>query len=309
VQQRLAQFEARHELLELALRLILLGLHLRNVVLERDEVGHIRCDGPAIGASLFCALVFFFEHFAHDELLSEYPKPKEPITSPTELKALAALPSSEHTPANSLRWLVTLIGDLPQPLHWLRANDYGRGVKVTFRGQERTLLDVWEELIPRGLPAMPSWQLLEQQYKNRQPAWWHKAPSELFRIWAQEMGAVVCNQVYAPLSAAGMQPGQPFELSEELYRKWVDQAQDFTILAGERLAFILLDILEHRRHRKDHLEGRGRHHRKKRWQRGFMKNLGVAAVVVPGLLLLLRMHARGSLGWLAERQHAAKQTL
>ena len=39
-----------------------------------DRDGHLRCDerGAETG-SLFCALAYFFEQFAHDALLEEYP--------------------------------------------------------------------------------------------------------------------------------------------------------------------------------------------------------------------------------------------
>merc|ERR1719210_2851002 len=86
-----------------------------------DKEGHVRCDGHgAENGSLFCALAFFFEHFAHDALLKEFPKPKEPIGTPASLQALEKVPTSDQTPSNFLRWLVILVGDLHQPLHWLR---------------------------------------------------------------------------------------------------------------------------------------------------------------------------------------------
>merc|ERR1719188_2063403 len=55
--------------------------------------GHIRCDGEsAVAGSLFCALAYFFEHFAHDALLKEYPQPKPPIGTPAKLAVLEKIP-------------------------------------------------------------------------------------------------------------------------------------------------------------------------------------------------------------------------
>merc|ERR550514_744354 len=75
-----------------------------------DKEGHIRCDAPsAEKGSLFCALAYFFEHFAHDALLKEYPAPTEPIGTPQTLPMLEKVPSNETTPAHFLRWLAILV--------------------------------------------------------------------------------------------------------------------------------------------------------------------------------------------------------
>merc|ERR1711879_199225 len=106
-----------------------------------DKARHIQCNGyGAERSSLFCALAYFFEQFAHDALLKEYPKPKEPTNTPDRLTALSKVPKSELHPSTYLRWLATLIGDLHQPLHWLGDHRYGKDLTVVYNGRQQSLL-------------------------------------------------------------------------------------------------------------------------------------------------------------------------
>lgn len=262
-----------------------------------DKAGHIQCDNKAADeGSLFCALAFFFYHFAHEKLLEEaYPIPAEPINAPLKMKAIKDVPKLERTPAHYLRWLTVLIGDLHQPMHWLRDHDYGRTMKVSFRGKQYTLLDFWEDFLPRQLPPVPSKKSMDEQYKTRSPGWMHTAPPELFRNWAKEMAMTLCHSVYEAMALSQKDGSRelqnPFMLSEEIYERWRGMAHDFTVLGGQRLAFVLNDILEHRRHKHAHKDGRGRHHhRLKSWPKNFAANAFLAVVVVPLLLGAFKWH-------------------
>lgn len=260
-----------------------------------DKDGHIACDGHgAEDSSLFCALAYFFEHFAHDALLRDYPAPKQPINTPKTLAALNKVPASERTPTHFLRWLVMLVGDLHQPLHWLKDHNYGRDIKLQFRGEEFTLLSFWEDYIPKHLPPLPLKEALQKQYEQRAPGWRGKIPPELFREWAKETGEVVCSQVYGGMEVTTdgtKQVDSPFRLDEERFHRWLDLAHSFTILGGERLAFVLNDILEHKKHKVAHKEGRGRHHPKKSWRASFFSNLLIMLILVPLLILAFKWHA------------------
>mmetsp|Transcript_68954 Transcript_68954/g.200045 ORF Transcript_68954/g.200045 Transcript_68954/m.200045 type:complete len:120 (-) Transcript_68954:10-369(-) len=86
---------------------------------------------------------------------------------------------------------------------------------------------------------------------------------------------------------------QPFQLEEEVYQRWRSMAQDMTTLGGQRLAFVLNEIVEHKKHKAAHREGRGRGHRRRSWSRSLAINAGIAAVLVPSMLMLLRWHAAG----------------
>jgi hypothetical protein len=263
---------------------------------------HLRCDhaNAAEKGSLFCALAFFFEHFAHDSLLKEFPQPKEPINTPKNLPSLDKVTSMELTPAHYLRWLAVLIGDLHQPLHWLRQHDYGKGISVVYKNQKYKLLDFWEEEIPKHLAPMPSVKALQEEYDEREAGWGHKLPTELFRHWATEAAQVVCSQVYQVMEVnhadGSRKIDDPFHLTEEMFQRWVKIANDWTTLAGERLGFVLLDILEHKRHKLAHHEGRGRRHRRKRHMQNLGTNAIIAVVLVPSWLWLLNWHAKAAPG-------------
>jgi hypothetical protein len=258
---------------------------------------HLRCDhaNSADKGSLFCALAFFFEHFTHDALLREFPEPKEPINTPKVLPTLETVTSLELTPAHYLRWLVMLIGDLHMPLHWLRQHDYGKKITLVYKNRPYKLLEFWEEELIKQLPKLPKASELQEQYEERVGSWGHKLPTELFRHWATEAAEVVCSQVYQHMEVnhgdSSRSIDDPYHLDDETVQRWAKIADNFLTLAGERLAFVLLDLLEHKRHKAAHLEGHGRRHRKKRHMQNFVFNLGVASLLVPCLISFMRWHA------------------
>lgn len=297
-----------------------------------DKGGHVRCDGKgAESGSLFCALAYFFEHFAHDALLNEFPRPKEPINTPRSLPILDKIPASELKPSHFLRWLVILVGDLHQPMHWLRGEySYGANVIVRYKGEERTLLKFWEEYIPKELGAFIKEgmhpDITDAEYGTRSRTWEHKLPTELFRDWAKETAEKLCTEVYGPMTVnveGGPRIQSPFELTDELVKKWMTMAKDLMTLGGERLAFVLNEIVEHKRHKEADGQGRGLPSRKiavgtkigpgtgdaasdfkdlgllyrqleieerRRSMSNLAWNAGVAVIVVPSLLLALRWH-------------------
>merc|ERR1711879_834710 len=67
-----------------------------------DKDGHFQCATGKDGvdrSSLFCAMAYFFEHFAHDALLSEYPQPKMPIMTPERLSPLDKVDKKDLKPS------------------------------------------------------------------------------------------------------------------------------------------------------------------------------------------------------------------
>jgi len=226
-----------------------------------DKQGHIACDehGASKG-SLFCAMAYFFEHFAHDALLKEFPEPKAPINTPTSLVALEKIPANEQTPANYLKWLVILVGDLHQPLHWLHDHSHGKDVMIRYKDAEYTLLQFWEDYLPNHLHVSMDSFISEKDFGVHAKVWAHKLPTELFREWAKEVAEKLCSEVYAPMTvnhADGTRVESPFTLTDDLFEKWVKIAEDLLQLSGERLAFVLNEIIEHKRHKDAHKDGRG----------------------------------------------------
>lgn len=268
------------------------------------HAGHLRCDEDnAEKGSMLCALAFFFEHFAHDRLLNEFPKPDDPIGTPEKLPLLEKFSSDELTSVHYLRWLAVLMGDLHMPLHWLRDHDYGAKVNLVWEDQVYTMLEFWEEYLPKNLTGteIKGKEMLDQEYQERQELWHDKSPIELFRDWAREAAMLVCQDVYERIEINHKDGSRtiddPFELNKELYQSWVNMADNFLYEGGERLAFILLDLIEHKRHKAAHKEGRGRihpRHTKRTWWKKAGQNVIIAFVVVPLWLVALRWHAWSS---------------
>eukprot|EP00927_Polykrikos_kofoidii_P087018 TRINITY_DN9931_c0_g1_i1.p1 TRINITY_DN9931_c0_g1~~TRINITY_DN9931_c0_g1_i1.p1 ORF type:complete len:405 (-),score=48.99 TRINITY_DN9931_c0_g1_i1:50-1198(-) len=268
-----------------------------------DKEGHIRCDGHGAEAgSLFCALAYFFESFSHNKIMEAYPAPHEPINTPKSLLALGKVPATYLKPSSYLRWLGILIGDLHQPLHWMRDHDYGRKVTVKWENKEYSLLSFWEDFLPSQVTSpIPAMEVLEAKYKERVVDWKHKVPTELFREWGMETAEHVC-EVYTKMEknhADGSRGIDPVvHLTQDMYTQWRRMYEDRTVMAGQRLAFVLLDILDHKKHHHAHQEGRGLHLRaalKKRWRQNFLVNLGIGCVNIPLLLLGFRLHAGGTM--------------
>mmetsp|Transcript_46960 Transcript_46960/g.105455 ORF Transcript_46960/g.105455 Transcript_46960/m.105455 type:complete len:428 (+) Transcript_46960:64-1347(+) len=238
---------------------------------DAQKTEHLRCDGKgAENASLFCALAFFFSHFADEMLLKEYPMPKVPIDAPSKITAFDKVnvedladgqQRSHQKPAFYLRWLATLVGDLHQPMHWLAESGFGADVKLVYKGQEYSLLSFWEDFLPKQLPEIPSMSMLDLEYKAQYHQWGQQLPPELFRQWAGEMSSKVCNEIYGPMyvnHADGSRSIEsPFQLSEELFSQWAKLAEQMIQEGGERLALVFLDIIEHKRHKAAQKEGRG----------------------------------------------------
>merc|ERR1719188_2238060 len=92
----------------------------------------------------------------------------------------------------------------------------------------------------------------DKDYGRGAAIWQQKVPTELFRDWAKEAAEKVCTDVYAPMTvnhADGTRVESPFTLSDSLFESWVKMAEALMTQAGERLAFVLNDIIEHKRHK------------------------------------------------------------
>lgn len=176
-----------------------------------------------------------------------------PVDLPEEFTALHDVPLDMHTPVQYLRWLVALIGDLHQPLHWLRTHSYGKSVTLLHKGEQYSLLSLWEEYIPHNLPPVQTKDQLRAQYQELIPSWRHKNPLDLFHIWAEEVAAIVCGEVYGKLEvnhADGTRRLEtPVHLTQSMLEDWIRLADRLTALAGQRLAFLFADMIRHKKHK------------------------------------------------------------
>merc|ERR1711879_1144286 len=86
--------------------------------------------------------------------------------------------------------------------------------------------------------------------------------------------AGVANATIGINSSASVVP-PVFKLEEDVFQDWLKLAKDFTMRGGQRLAYVLHEIIEHKKHKAHAKEGRGRHHRKRSW----WKCMGINAII------------------------------
>jgi len=164
------------------------------------------------------------------------------------------------TDADCLKYLINLLGDMAQPLHFGTADtDMGRNITVLFRGKKTTLYDVWDK------------EITQTVIKNEPHFWWggwthvqrtrveYEQDSEQFKKehelllnrWADESAKFMCSSVYKnpitgkqiteELDASGV-----FKLNEQLYEVWKREMFSKMLVAGARIAIVLNSILHHR---------------------------------------------------------------
>eukprot|EP00913_Durusdinium_trenchii_P031683 g29669.t1 len=138
------------------------------------------------------------------------------------------------TDADCVKYLINLLGDMAQPLHFGTADtDMGRNITVLFRDKKTTLFDVWDKEITQSV------------IKNEPHFWWggwthvqrtrveYERDSEQFKKehesllnrWADESAKFMCSS---------------------LYDIWKREMFSKMLVAGARVAIVLNSILHHR---------------------------------------------------------------
>lgn len=238
---------------------------------------------------MFCSFAYFFDHFAHEALLSQYPSPKANVTFPSSLPALDGVPSRGPGSTEHLRWLVTLVAELHQPLHLLRGDhDYGRDLKILWNGKVHGLVDFWEAYLPSHAQPMPTPSEVERIFQERAMSWSYQTPLELFMYWAKVSAESACTTIYEPLQGLETDAQGAVILSEDVYKRWLEHMDTYSQLAAQRIAYVLQDLLEHKEHREAQQLGRGLPHRHSPWKRNVSINVLLAAMLVPVFLLAMR---------------------
>ncbi|CAE7294261.1 unnamed protein product [Symbiodinium sp. CCMP2592] len=274
--------------------------------------GQVHCDGSESSHfSLLCALAYTFEKFAHDMLLVEFPKTDFIRMASgkverfwTDLKAnpeLSGYAEMLTSPEDELRWLAIFLGDMHQPLHWLRGeHDYGRNLTVIHNGKEQSLYDFWEQELPL-LFHMHNFQAAASRLKREQKLEpFNVHPSDVFAEWGRELSALACREIYGLPELAGAS-GAALRLNEEILQRWRALYEDLVLKAGFRLARTMRELLTHRKHAAGQQHGRGLHRPRRHAARHFAKNAVIAVPTVAALLLFFRFDFRG--GVLALQKH------
>ncbi|CAK9023932.1 Endonuclease 4 (AtENDO4) (Deoxyribonuclease ENDO4) (Single-stranded-nucleate endonuclease ENDO4) [Durusdinium trenchii] len=243
------------------------------------------------------------------------------------------------TDADCVKYLINLLGDMAQPLHFGTADtDMGRNITVLFRDKKTTLFDVWDKEITQSV------------IKNEPHFWWggwthvqrtrveYERDSEQFKKehesllnrWADESAKFMCSSVYRnPITGKQiteeLDENGVFRLNEQLYDIWKREMFSKMLVAGARVAIVLNSILHHREGQLhagtavSHLEGeeeeeessskvlKGRradipHRQHIRGFPAFLLNLFIGSIALFCFLVLMRLWAGPDRAKQAERE-------
>jgi len=242
------------------------------------------------------AAYFFFDHFIHEALLKYDDDPR------TRVKKIDLLdqnwPIPEHTMANKLRWLLTLVHDMHYPLAW-GGQDllYGQDIIINYSGKKYTLKKVFEEILPLQVK-----QKFTTKGENRYAdhiagelrvdlkLFDHDIP-QWFWVWGDESGKLMC-EIYGKISSMRPDPpkkGDQYDITEEIWEEWYNYVEKQMFVAGIRTAYLLENLHEHRKHIEHAKSGRGKHIPGKNWFRNLLINLAVACILIPLFVMFFRL--------------------
>jgi len=164
------------------------------------------------------------------------------------------------TDADCLKYLITLMGDMHQPLHFGTAEtDVGRNISVLFRGKSTTLYDMWDKEITQAVikDAPTFWwggwthvgRTRVEYEKDKED--FKKEHEKMLQKWADEVAEFSYDSVYRnPLTGKQivdeLDRNGVFRINENLYETWKREMLSKMLVAGARTAVLLNSILHYR---------------------------------------------------------------
>lgn len=246
----------------------------------------------------------------------------------------------KFTDADSVKLLINLVGDLHQPMHvGFAGDDNGRNVQVTVRGKTMSLYDAWDKGISEIVREQESnfwlggWthiRAIQHEFQADKDGWKADGATKMFDKWASESVDFACTKAYKHPITGKMIAGPdkeagPVVIDEQAYQAWRELWLRQILLAGERTAIVLNDILDSEAAKKL-TEGTGvktnadeeKEKQKAEWAKEFeanpiasqkrsfssfnmgilMTNMCIAAVVVPCFLVVVN-HGMNPKVWMA----------
>lgn len=205
---------------------------------------HARGTGPCI----VNALRAFYTRLANRE--SEVNQ----VQLPSDLKL---------SDADTLKYLISLVGDVHQPLHLgFVGNSLGKEITGTYKasipGREMqrrptTLYSYWDhDLIEKIIAERQgSWYSgwthvngIKGMYEYERQRFQEKKEAS-FDLWAEESLKVACNSIYTnPSTHQTIADG--FDVDADMEAAWIELIRQRILLAGARLSIVLNDILQSR---------------------------------------------------------------
>jgi len=169
-------------------------------------------------------------------------------------------PGLKFNDADAVKMLINLLGDLHQPLHvGYASDDNGHSVKVKFRGHEMTLYDLWDKGISETVRKDQAgfwyggWthvRAISAEFEADKAFWKKEGSFKSFEKWMDETIKFACEKVYVHpttgkhLAGPHAEHGQVIHIDEAAYQAWNQAWLRQLLLAGERTAIVLNDILD-----------------------------------------------------------------
>lgn len=161
------------------------------------------------------------------------------------------------TDADAVKYLINLMGDLHQPMHF--APEADANLTVEFRGTKMSLYDFWDtgmtQAVIKSEPGFwwGGWTHVERtraEYEQDGQAWKKDGIAVLDR-WADDTATFMCNNIFRntetnrPLRES-MGADGVVRIDEGLYMYWKRAMLSRILVAGARTAILLNAILHHR---------------------------------------------------------------
>lgn len=244
--------------------------------LPTNMIRHYKpCNNDDDNHCLLGAMYWFFQKYAHHELLDYKPHYTPPISAVKELKKIQRLDMPD---SYVMRWLLTLVGDIHQPLHFGNQGDKrGENLLVEFRSKKMSFWDYWERELPSSFVKSSN---MGDHLKAIQGSKVKSDPEHFFADWAAETQALAC-KVYGMLGYTKdtkIDEKTTFPISEDLHTQFEDIMKTQIWRSAERTALLLENVLEHKKVKERIADGRHpvinpRHHT------GNLGNNAIIAVV------------------------------
>lgn len=250
---------------------------------------------------LVSVLNTFFARFMSDKLLEYHDvKTEDFVNARVQHDIYHKIPAMDLTDTQILRWMVNLVLDLHYPFSLGFRKAVGEGgpeedIIASYSLDQDSLARLFQKIqdaiVLPDVPVDP--ELLDDSEDIHD-----RHPFHLFQKWADDTAKKSC-EIYRDLLHPDMQGGgadsgdkkklpRTVTVSAIFQQKWSQLLQTQMEEAARHAVMFLKNIAVHKHHKKALEAGKGRHHPRKYWKRDLLRNLGVAAIVVPCFFWLMR---------------------
>lgn len=169
-------------------------------------------------------------------------------------------PDLQFSDVDAIKMLINLIGDLHQPLHvGYSSDDSGNRIRVKFKNKEMTLYELWDKGITEYVREhQPNFWYggwthvnnVRNEHETDKQYWSEEHPYKSFERWMNESVRFACEKAYVhpstgrKLAGLGSDIQKVIDIDDGDVSKWKDLVLHQILMAGQRTAIVLNDILD-----------------------------------------------------------------